>query len=83
MTSTDSVSIKPDLRHHRAHYMALLWSCPHDHAALRVKVEEEWQVGRFANTALEPGLYTCGLHDWRFSEDRKWSEVGALIDVAA
>lgn len=79
MASTDSVTIQPDLRHYRAHYMALLWACPHDHAPLRVKVAEEWQAGAFAKPAAAPGLYSCDIHDWRFSEDREWSEVGAYL----
>ncbi len=83
MTSSDSVTTKPDLRHHRAHYMALLWTCPHDHTPLREKVAEDWQVGRMAYPGITPGLYSCGVHDWRFSEGREWSAVGVLIDVAA
>jgi len=76
------VTIQPDLRHHTAHLNALLWTCPHDHAPLRMADagEREYLNGRLAvATASEPGLYSCGLHDWRLSEGRTWAEVGALI----
>lgn len=74
----DSVAMLPEMRHGR--FNTLMWSCPYDHAALRVIEAADDDsgalVGRFAvGLNILPGLFGCDLHHFRFTDERTWVEV--------
>lgn len=76
---------KPELRHFPAHHLAILWACPHDHEVLRlVKAEDDsrdFMAGRFAGTAAERGLYSCGVHGWLLGDERQWEQAADTVSV--